>query len=74
MTKKELMENEKWKAMPDDTEIVVNLSGREGDYAPVELNNLTFHNDIAGWVETIKADSTKTREPIRFSFLEIRVI
>ena len=68
------MENEKWKAMPDDTEIVVNLSGREGDYAPVELNNLTFHNDIAGWVETIKADSTKTREPIRFSFLEIRVI
>ena len=68
------MENEKWKTMPDDTEIVVNLSGREGDYAPVELNNLTFHNDIAGWVETIKADSTKKREPIRFSFLEIRVI
>lgn len=72
MTKKELMENKYWKEIPDDTVIVINPTGREGDYAPVEFENITFHSEIVGWIENDRCNF-KTRQPIMMRLLEIKV-
>ena len=51
MTKRELLEDDLFKAMPDDTEIVFNTSPSIDGCLPLKFNDLTYRSDIVAWCE-----------------------
>ena len=72
MTKKQLLESELFKAIPDNTELVFNTSFRAEDCIPVKESDLTFRSEIVGWAQKnvkLREEGIDEKEPIYKNFL-----
>lgn len=68
MTKKELLENPYFKAMPDNTQIVFGTSNEPSKCRPVMDRDLTFVHEVEGFA---KREITGGEDPIYGDYLVI---
>ena len=74
MTKKELLENKVFQAMPDDTEIVFNTAVKAENCRPLMVDDLSFRSEIVGWAKRQKTEEDRmlgNADPIYRKFLVI---
>lgn len=74
MTKKELLENEIFAAMPDDAEIVFGTDAKCENCRPLMQSDIYYQSEIVGWVQKeikLREEGIDDKEPIYRHYIVI---